>query len=392
MYSLILTKSKQILLACLSILWFNTTSYAQDSISLPAAYHTEDYLPYLKGYSIGVISNQTSTIGTTHLVDSLVNSGIEIKIVFAPEHGFRGNIDAGEYVKDGIDRKTGLPIISLYGKNKKPKPEQIKDLDILLFDIQDVGARFYTYLSTLHYIMEAAAEANIKVIVLDRPNPNAHYIDGPILKSENSSFVGLHPVPIVYGMTIGEYAKMINGQGWLKNGQKCNLQVIPLKNYDRNIRYELPIRPSPNLPNSQSIALYPSLCLFEGTPISAGRGTEQQFQIFGSPDLDSKRYGFTFIPESNVGAKYPKFKGELCFGKDLSTYTPPNKIELQWLINTYKQYNNDSFFTEFFDKLAGNTSLKEKIISGMNAEEIRESWKPDLQDFELIRSKYLIYP
>ena len=392
MYSLILIKSKQILLACLSILWFSATSYAQESNSIPAANHTEDYLPFLKGFSIGVVSNQTSNIGTTHLVDSLVSLGINIKTVFAPEHGFRGNIDAGEYVKDGKDSKTGLPIISLYGKNKKPKPEQIEDLDILLFDIQDVGARFYTYLSTLHYIMEAAAEADIKVIVLDRPNPNAHYIDGPILKAENSSFIGLHPVPIVYGMTIGEYAKMINGEGWLQNEQKCDLRVIPLKNYNRNNAYELPVRPSPNLPNAQSIALYPSLCLFEGTPVSAGRGTEQQFQIFGSPDLDSELYTYTFTPQANLGAKYPKFKGERCFGKDLSTYTPPNKIELQWLINAYKQYDNKSFFTPFFDKLAGNTSLKKKIISGMSAEKIRESWKSDLQDFQVIRSKYLIYP
>jgi uncharacterized protein YbbC (DUF1343 family) len=392
MYSLILVKSKQIFLACLSILWFSFTSHAQDNASLPAAHHTEDYLPYLKGFSIGVVSNQTSNIGTTHLVDSLVSSGINIKTVFAPEHGFRGNIDAGEYVKDGKDSKTGLPIISLYGKNKKPKPEQIEDIDILVFDIQDVGARFYTYLSTLHYIMEAAAEANIKVIVLDRPNPNAHYIDGPILKTENSSFIGLHPVPIVYGMTIGEYAKMINGEGWLQNEQKCDLQVIPLKNYNRNTTYELPVRPSPNLPNAQSIALYPSLCLFEGTPVSAGRGTEQQFQIFGSPDLDSEMYSYTFTPQANLGAKYPKFKGELCFGENLSAYTAPNQIELQWLINAYKQYNKDSFFTPFFDKLAGNTELKKKIISGMSAEKIRESWKSDLQDFQVIRSKYLIYP
>jgi uncharacterized protein YbbC (DUF1343 family) len=240
--------------------------------------------------------------------------------------------------------------------------------------------------------MEAAAEADIRVIVLDRPNPNAHYIDGPILKTENSSFIGLHPVPIVYGMTIGEYAKMINGEGWLQNEQKCDLQVIPLKNYNRNTTYELPVRPSPNLPNAQSIALYPSLCLFEGTPVSAGRGTEQQFQIFGSPDLDSELYSYTFTPQANLGAKYPKFKGELCFGENLSAYTAPNQIELQWLINAYKQYNKDSFFTPFFDKLAGNTELKKKIISGMSAEKIRESWKSDLQDFQVIRSKYLIYP
>ncbi len=352
------------------------------------------YAAFLENKNVGVVANQTSFLENEnqHLVDFLVSKKIPVKKVFAPEHGFRGTADAGEHVKDGIDKKTGVPLISLYGNNKKPSQEQLKGIDIVVFDIQDVGARFYTYISTLHYMMEACAELGIPVIVLDRPNPNGHYIDGPILEKENESFVGMHPIPIVHGMTIGEYAAMINGEGWLNNKMKCELTIIQMKNYTHKSEYSLPIKPSPNLPNDQAINLYPSLCFFEGTFINAGRGTDMQFQVFGAPSLPTSKYTFEYTPQPNEGAKDPKFKGQLCYGKDLRKEPRLNKINLEWLIDAYNANGKKKdFFNSFFVKLAGTDKLQKQIEQGLSAEEIRNSWKDGLADFQKIREKYLLY-
>ncbi len=370
------------------------------------ANQTELYLPLLKGKRIGVVANQTSVIfkeltsiaalgnnGYVHLVDSLLSLKVNVKKVFAPEHGFRGTADAGEMVKDGVDTRTNLPIVSLYGSNKKPSKEQLQDLDMVVFDIQDVGARFYTYISTLHYVMEACAEQNIPVLILDRPNPNGHYIDGPILEMEHQSFVGMHPIPVVHGLTIGEYAKMINGEKWLKNGVQCELKVIPIKNYNHQKTYSLPIKPSPNLPNDKSINLYPSLCFFEGTNVSAGRGTETQFQIFGSPFLSAERFNYEFTPKPNEGAKHPKHKNELCFGKDLRQVEHLSSLHLTWLIEAYKNTADKSqFFNNFFVKLAGTDKLQKQIEQGLTGGAIKTSWKDGLRKFKDMRQKYLIYP
>ncbi len=360
------------------------------------------YAPLLKNKKVAVVANQTSFLQNEkqHLVDFLLAKKIAVKRVFAPEHGFRGTADAGELVKDGVDSKTGVPLISLYGNNKKPSQEQLKGIDVLIFDIQDVGARFYTYISTLHYVMEACAEAGIAVIVLDRPNPNGHYIDGPILEKEYQSFVGMHPVPIVHGMTIGEYAKMVNGEGWLKDKAKCDLIVIDMQNYTHQTAYSLPIKPSPNLPNDQAINLYPSLCFFEGTFINAGRGTDMQFQVFGAPSLPASKYTFEFTPKSNEGAKEPKFKNQLCHGMDLRKEPRLNKINLEWLIDAYNANGNlpagkagkKDFFNSFFVKLAGTEKLQQQIEQGLSAEEIRETWKEGLAGFMKIREQYLLYP
>lgn len=355
-----------------------------------------DYLHLIKEKVVGIVGNHTSIVqnknkGYTHLVDTLISLNIDVKKVFGPEHGFRGKADAGEKIADGKDHVTGLPSISLYGKNRKPTPEQLKDLDIVIFDIQDVGARFYTYISTLHYVMEACAEANIPLIVIDRPNPNAHYIDGPIREENLKSFVAMHPVPIVYGMTIGEYAQMINGEKWLKNGIECNVTVMPLKNYTHRTPYSVPIKPSPNLPNDQSINLYPSLCFFERTDISAGRGTQMQFQIFGSPNLPKDQFSFTFTPQPNEGAKNPKHNGKLCYGKNLSEVKKLNYINLDWLIETYNFSQNKSAFFKNLERLSGTKKMQEQIESGMTTEQIRKTWKNDIESFKKIRSKYLIY-
>ena len=375
-------------------------SYAQSSklkIETASA-RTGLYVNLLKGKNIAVVANQTSVIfkeiykkkqEARHLVDSLLMLGIEVKKVFAPEHGFRGKADAGEVVKDGFDTKTGLQIISLYGKNKKPSAIQLKGIDIVIFDIQDVGARFYTYISSLHYVMEACAEANIQVIILDRPNPNSHYIDGPVLEAEHTSFVGMHKVPVVYGMTIGEYGKMINGEKWLQNGIQCDLKVIPLKNYNHQTTYSLPIKPSPNLPNDKSINLYPSLCFFEGTNISAGRGTEMQFQVYGSPYVTKS--SFTFTPQANEGSKYPKYKNKRCFGEDLRTAKNLQKLDLSYVIKAYQQNTAKEFFNTFFTKLAGTKNLQKQIEQGLSEKQIRRTWEQDLISFKKIRKKYLIY-
>ena len=351
----------------------------------------ENYLPLLKDKKVGVVSNQTGVLSNnSHLVDFLVSNDIQVQKIFAPEHGFRGTADAGELIIDGKDTKTGLPIISLYGTNKKPKPEQLDGIEILVFDIQDVGARFYTYISSLHYIMEACAEKNISLLVLDRPNPNGYIIDGPILEKEFSSFVGMHPVPVLYGMTIGEYAQMINGEKWLKDEVQCNLQVIPCVDYDRNASYHITERPSPNLPNDQAINLYASLCFFEGTNVSVGRGTDKQFQIYGSPYLPQS--GFSFIPEPNFGAKEPMHKDVTCFGEDLTTIEPVSQIELKWLIRAYNTTaDKTTFFNPFFTKLAGTQTLQLQIEEGISERKIKKSWKPGLDQFKEIRKKYLLY-
>lgn len=360
-----------------------------------SANQTNAYLPYLINKKFAVVANQTSYISSLniHLVDFLKNKfPTNFKTVFAPEHGFRGKADAGEHVKNGIDIKTQLPIISLYGKNKKPTKEQLKDIEVVLFDIQDVGVRFYTYISTLHYVMEACAENNIKLIVLDRPNPNAHYIDGPVLEMQYKSFVGMHPVPVVYGMTIGEYAQMINGEKWLKNGIQCDLKVISLKNYTHQTIYNLPIKPSPNLPNATAINLYPSLCFFEGTTISCGRGTEKQFQIFGAPFLPKEYFDYTFTPKPNFGSKHPKYNGKECKGMDLSHQKRISRLHLEWFIKAYvSTKDKKNFFNPFFTKLAGTKKMQEQIENKYTAREIKKDWMKDINDFKRVRSKYLLY-
>lgn len=400
---MVLTARKSTYLFLAFFLTFCLSSCAQKQASkeiLTAADRTKLYTNQLKGKRVAVVANQTSVIKTkdkrqktsryVHLVDSLLSLDINIKKVFAPEHGFRGKADAGEVIKDGIDTKTNLPIISLYGKNKKPSKEQLKGIDLVVFDIQDVGARFYTYISTLHYVMEACAESRIPVIVLDRPNPNGHYIDGPVLEAEHKSFVGMHPVPIVYGMTIGEYAKMINGEKWLANGIKAKLTVIPLKNYTHQSRYSLPIKPSPNLPNDQSINLYPSLCFFEGTNVSAGRGTEMQFQVYGSPYLSDKN-PFSYTPSPNEGAKYPKHAYMICYGEDLRKAERLNELDLSYLMKACKQNTTKNFFNKFFTKLAGTTKLQSQLEGKVAQEDIKRTWKEGIESFKLIRKKYLIY-
>ena len=370
-----------------------SSSISQKRI-LPGAYLQDQYIPLLIKKKVGVVAHQASLIPkrntSQHLVDFLLENNIDIHSIFAPEHGFGGTADAGENVKDQVDPKTGIQIISLHGINKKPKAEQLNGIEIIIFDLQDVGVRFFTYLSTLHYVMEACAENNIPVIILDRPNPNLHYVDGPVMEEAYTSFLGMHPVPIVYGMTIGEYAQMINGEGWLKEGVRCKLSIIPVKNYNRKSTYELSVRPSPNLPNPQSIALYPSLCLLEPTVISAGRGTDFQFQTYGHPKLPKSN--FTFTPLPNFGAKNPKLKDHLCYGKNLTKVLRPNQLELKWLIDAYKNLpKSNMFFLKGFNKIAGNSSLKEQLISGVSEIEIRKSWKPKLELFKRIREKYLIY-
>lgn len=381
------------------------------------AENIDAYLPLLKNKKVGVVTNQTGIIQKTtvtpanptadprtskdrselkietlHLVDLLITQKINLQKIFAPEHGFRGTADAGEHVVDGKDVTTGLPIISLYGDNKKPKPEQLAGLDVLVFDLQDVGARFYTYISSLHYIMEACAENNIQLIILDRPNPNGAIVDGPVLEKEFTSFIGMHPIPTLHGMTIGEYGQMINGEKWLKDGIQCKLTVIPCLNYKRDMFYSLPVKPSPNLPNDQAINLYASLCLFEGTNVSSGRGTEKQFQLYGSPFLSKNDFRFSFTPVSNFGSKDPMNKGLLCYGEDLSNVPKVHQLELKWLIKAYNSTTDKSkFFTPFFTKLAGTKKLQQQIETGISETEIRKTWEKGLSDFKILRTKYLIY-
>lgn len=351
----------------------------------------EKYLPLLKGKKVGIVTNQTGILSDkTHVVDFLLEKKIAVQTIFAPEHGFRGTADAGEHIVDGKDQKTGLSIVSLYGDNKKPKPAQLAGIDIMIFDLQDVGARFYTYISSLHYVMEACAENGVPLLILDRPNPNGRIVDGPLLEKEFTSFVGMHPIPLLHGMTIGEYGQMINGEKWLKDGAQCKLTVIPCVDYNRRMDYSILVKPSPNLPNDQSINLYASLCLFEGTNVSMGRGTEKQFQIYGSPFLTKTNFSFT--PKPNFGAKDPLYNGKECFGEDLTSYPKLNRLELKWLLKAYENTSDKTkFFNAFFTKLAGTKKLQQQIESGVSEEKIRESWKSDLESFKKMRTKYLIY-
>lgn len=359
----------------------------------------DKYLTLLKGKQIAICGNQTSRIGTTHLVDTLFALNVNIVKIFSPEHGFRGEAEAGASVGSSVDPLTGIPIVSLYGNNKKPTNEQMKGIDIILFDIQDVGCRFYTYISTLHYIMESAAENNVEVIILDRPNPNGYFIDGPVMEEGFTSFVGMHPVPIVHGMTIGEYGRMINGESWLRGKISCSLTIIPMENYTHLSRYSLPYSPSPNLPTDEAIYLYPSLCLFEGTDISLGRGTDIPFQVYGHPLLQSGDY--YFIPQPIKGvSENPTQKGKKCRGYDLTNWAKErigkeNSVNLSFLLEAYRQFPTDKeFFThaDFFDKLAGNNTLRQQIKKGMTESEIRQSWEPLLDDFKEKRKNYLLYP
>ena len=359
------------------------------------------YLPLLKDKKVGVVSNQASIVGSSHLVDTLLSLGVDVKIVFSPEHGFRGNHSAGANIKHEVDEKTGLSIFSLHGKTKKPSKESLDSIDLVLFDLQDVGVRFYTYISTLHYVMEAAAENNKKVIVLDRPNPNAHYIDGPVLDPDFKSFIGMHPVPVVYGMTIGEYAQMINGEFWMKDSAQVDLSVIPLQSWTYDKEYILPIAPSPNLPNQLSIYLYPSLCFFEGTEVSIGRGTDFPFQVWGHPNINCKeQLSFTFKPISMPGkSKYPKHENKDCIGDDLRGYSTDSlranpKLEIYQIQEAFNCVNpNNEFFnrSEFFNLLAGNKTFLTQLKAKKSEDEIRKSWKKDLDSFKLIRLKYLLY-
>ena len=352
------------------------------------------YFKYFKDKKLGLVVNQTSMVGSTHLVDTLLSLGAKIERIFAPEHGFRGKAEAGEMVSDGKDIITGLPIVSLYGKNKKPTSEQLADLDLLVFDIQDIGARFYTYISTMHYLMEACAENQKTLIILDRPNPHGHYIDGPVLQLEFRSFVGMHPIPVVHGLTVGELALMINGENWLPEGLQCNVKVIEVENYSHSTKYILPVWPSPNLPNQQAILLYPSLCFFEGTVMSLGRGTYFPFQVVGYPDTLFGEFEFTPISIKGM-SRNPKHQDQVCFGLDLREVAPPEGISLQHLIFFYQlhqQHSDEPFFTDYINTLAGTKTLKKQIQSGLSEIEIKKSWQPELQAYAQKRKKYLLYP
>ncbi len=369
------------------------------------AERVEEYLHLLNGKKVGLVANQTSVIGKTHLVDSLISLGVNLKTIFSPEHGFRGDAEAGAIISSSIDAKTNLPIVSLYGNNKKPRKEEIEKNDVIVFDLQDVGCRFYTYISTLHYVMEACAESNIPLIVLDRPNPNASYIDGAVLKDISLvSFVGMHPVPIVYGMTIGEYAKMINGECWIgtsnnrvkgeKGKLECDLTIIPVENYNHNTHYSLPVSPSPNLRTDCAIELYPSICWFEGTPISVGRGTDTPFEIIGFPNYQTQKGKeiISFMPRVIKGVSdNPPYKNQACKGLKLRCKNK-KEIDLNYLIEMYNTYpNKDKFFQPFFDKLAGTKDLKTQIKQNLSPQEIKKTWAKDLEEFKEIREKYLIY-
>lgn len=408
-------------IALLSLI-ISTAAQTGEKKVITAAERIPVYLPLIKGKNIGVFANHTSMVGNTHLVDTLRKLGVNIKVIFGPEHGFRGTAPAGEKISNYTDEETGIPVVSLYGSKRRPSAEDVKGIDILLFDIQDVGVRFYTYISSLEEFMEAAFEFKISLLLLDRPNPNGHYVDGPVLDLKYRSFVGRQPVPVVYGMTMAEYAMMLTGEKWLS--EKANkyadyfqkvtqhhpdtpfhFMVIKNANYDHKTKYVLPVKPSPNLPNIQSIYLYPSTCYFEGTVLSEGRGTDKQFQVFGHPSLPKNLYSFT--PNPNEGAKSSKHFGKVCYGWDLSGTVEDvlakvdNKLQLKWLIDAYKLFpQKDSFFIvpksgrmeeSFFTKLAGNNALWQQIKTGKSEAEIRKSWEPKLGEFKAIRKKYLLY-
>ncbi|MGQ0738212.1 MAG: exo-beta-N-acetylmuramidase NamZ family protein [Bacteroidota bacterium] len=401
---------------------FETIRPPDNQPIIPGAERINVYLPLIKGRTVGIFANQTSMVGNTHLVDTLRSHGIDIKVIFGPEHGFRGTADAGEKVGNYTDSKTGIPVVSLYGAKRRPSAEDVKDVDVLIFDIQDVGVRFYTYISSLEEFMEAAFELKKPLLLLDRPNPNGHYVDGPVLDLKYRSFVGRQPVPVVYGMTIAEYAMMLTGEkllsekanaysGYFQKAEQhhpdtpFHFQIIKCKGYDHKTKYVLPVKPSPNLPNIQSIYLYPSTCFFEGTVLSEGRGTNKQFQVFGHPLLPSNLYSFT--PNPNEGAKNSKLYGQVCYGWDLSGTTEEvlatvgNKVQLKWLMEAYQLFpEKDKFFIipksgrmeeSFFNKLAGNNDLWQQIKNGVSEEDIRKSWEPKLSEYKKIRKKYLLY-
>jgi uncharacterized protein YbbC (DUF1343 family) len=406
--------SRNILYALFFItLFISHKSNAQSNIILGAE-RTEIYFPLLKGKRVAVFANQTSMVRQTHLVDTLIKSGINVVKIFSPEHGFRGDADAGEELNNSTDKKTGLPIISLYGNHTKPTPDDLKDVDVIVFDIQDIGVRFYTYISSLQYLLEAALENHKPLLVLDRPNPNGFYVDGPVLDMKFKSFIGMQPIPIVYGMTIGEYATLLAGEKWLspEANKICSYNistkpssdtpfhflVIKCKGYDHNSKYILPINPSPNLKEMQAIYLYPSTCFFEGTVLSEGRGTDKPFEIFGHPSLPKTLYAFT--PKPNAGSKSSKCFYQQCYGWDLSGTNEEvlkkldKKIQLKYLLDAYKLFpGKDSFFLKnnFFNKLAGNDILMQQIKDGKTETQIRESWQADLNKFKAIRKKYLLY-
>ena len=384
----------------ISVFSFGSDHKRNKSSVIVGANQISEYQNIIKNKRIGIIANHTSVIFKnngeyTHLIDSLISLNYHIKKIFAPEHGFRGTEPNGENINDEIDEKSGLKIISLHGKQRnygEIKSEDLNDIDILIFDLQDVGVRFYTHLSVLHYAMLASVSNDVPIIIFDRPNPNGHYVDGPILDLKNKSFVGLHPVPVVYGLTIGEYATMINGENWLGVNKQVDLSIIKLKNYDRNKIYELPIPPSPNLPNSKAINLYPSLCLFEGTNVSVGRGTNLQFQVYGSPNLNKKTNKFFFTPKKNIGSKYPKYENEKCIGKDLRSEKILDEINLTYILNAFRDSPNKiKFFNNYFIKLSGDENLKSDIILGKDKNEIKEEWKKGIDQFKKIKKKYLLY-
>ena len=366
---------------------------AQDRIETGAE-QTGRYLPLLEGRRVGIMTNHTGTVGRTHLVDTLRSLGVDIRVVFAPEHGFRGQADAGESVASYRDRKTGINVVSVYGSTKRPPDSIMQRLDVLLFDIQDVGLRYYTYLSSMHYLMEACAANGKQLIVLDRPNPNGFYVDGPVLEAKHRSFVGMHPIPVVHGMTLGELARMIDGEGWLRDGLRCKLTVIPCRGYTHRSRYRLPTAPSPNLPTMRAVYLYPSLCFFEGTPVSLGRGTDFPFQAYGHPELQGD---FSFTPRSNAGAKNPPLKDKLCHGVDLRTSPSDERIwerevDLGYVIDCYRQLNlGEKFFTPMFDRLTGTDYVRQMILQGAGADRIKASWADDVERFKQTRKPYLLY-
>lgn len=405
-----------------TLLFAQTKTQSKSKPILPGAYQTAQYLPLLKDKRVGILANQTSVIGNVHLIDTLLSLGIKVTKIFAPEHGFRGSADAGELVATYTDKQTGITVVSLYGKKLKPAGADIKDVDVLLFDIQDVGVRFYTYISTLQYYIESAIQNDLPLIILDRPNPNGFYVDGPVLDTAYESFVGMQPVPVVYGMTIGEYAKMLLGEKWLSwkyerkqddkislgellgfenESKNFSLTVIPCKNYTHKSRYELPVKPSPNLADINSIYWYPSTCFFEGTVLSEGRGTEHPFCIFGHPQLPDSLFSFT--PVSKDGASHPKLENQKCYGWNVYDTNSNGRLQLQWLLEAYRLFpDKNNFFIKpkkfnaspqdyFFNKLAGDDKLMQQIIAGKTEKEIRESWQPELDAFKKIRKKYLLY-
>jgi uncharacterized protein YbbC (DUF1343 family) len=364
---------------------------------LAGAQRMDAYLSDLQGRNVGVVANHTSLVGSRHLVDTLLACGVSVHRIMSPEHGFRGTAEAGEHVDNGLDRQTGIPVVSLYGSHREPTPEDLKNLDVVVFDLQDTGTRFYTYISTLHYVLAACARQNIPVVLLDRPNPNGHYVDGPVLDTVFRSFVGMHPVPVVYGMTIGEYGRMILGEGWLGDGLKANLRVIPCLGYTHRSTYELPVPPSPNLRSMKAIYLYPSLCFFEGTTFSVGRGTSKPFMVFGHPDFPEGSYWFTPVSLPGIAAN-PPHMGVRCRGTDLSGYETDSlrnvaRLDLSWIINTYRRFpDKKNFFNTYFDTLAGGNQLRLQIEGGWSEDKIRKSWTQELAAFRQIRKKYLLYP